>query len=197
MGDAQRPASVRRRYGRPYASRRVAALDRLRHVGRPGADQDPAPPVPRSRREDTLARYRRGAGRHCQVSRGPGERMTLRTGRGPSSVGCVGRGGGPRGSPSSDGCARDRRRPAHGRGPGVDDRARGRRSRARGRPACHPEISPDGTAVIFYGDGRLRGGGALRRLNNSHQNPCAPAVSETQDSGLPTRGRSCLPTGPT
>ena len=34
VGNAQRPASVRRRYGRAYARRRVAALDRVRHVGR-------------------------------------------------------------------------------------------------------------------------------------------------------------------
>ena len=39
-----------------------------------GADQDPAAPVPRSGCEDTPARYRRGAGGYCEVSRGPGER---------------------------------------------------------------------------------------------------------------------------
>ena len=55
-----------------------------------------------------------------------------------------------------------------------------------------PEISPDGSAVIFYGDDVH-----LRQLNKLSQNPCAPAVSEIQDSGPPTRGRSCFPTGPT
>ena len=51
--------------------RRSIEFDTLR---RPGADQDPAAPVPGSRREDTPARYRRGAGGHCEVSRRPGER---------------------------------------------------------------------------------------------------------------------------
>ena len=63
-----------------------------------------------------------------------------------------------------------------------------------------PEISPDGSAVIFYGDITASLGGGevqVRRLNRSRQNPCAQAASEIQDFGPPTRGRSCLPMGPT
>jgi serine/threonine protein kinase len=48
VGNAQRPASVRRRYGRAYARRRVAPLDRVRQVGRTGADQYPRVYIPQA-----------------------------------------------------------------------------------------------------------------------------------------------------
>ena len=51
--------------------RRSIEFDKLDGTG---ADQYPAAPVPRSGREDTPARYRRGAGCHCEVSNRPGER---------------------------------------------------------------------------------------------------------------------------
>ena len=51
--------------------RRSIEFDKLDGTG---ADQHPAAPVPGSGREDTPARYRRGAGGHCEVSGGPGER---------------------------------------------------------------------------------------------------------------------------
>ncbi len=55
VGNAQRPASVRRRHGRAYARRRVAALDRVRQFGLTGTDWYPAAPVTRSGCEDTPA----------------------------------------------------------------------------------------------------------------------------------------------
>ena len=48
VGNAQRPASVRRRDGRAYPRRRVAELDRFRPVDGARAHQTAAPPVPGS-----------------------------------------------------------------------------------------------------------------------------------------------------
>ena len=56
-----------------------------------------------------------------------------------------------------------------------------------------PQISPDGSAVIFYRDiaAALRGGGVqVQRLKRSRRNPYAQAVTETPDSGPRIRGRS-------
>ena len=57
----------------------------------------------------------------------------------------------------------------NGRGFGIDDRANGWKHHARRRPACKPQLSPDGSAVIFYREIAAsfnRGEGVqVRRLN--------------------------------
>ena len=91
------------------------------------------------------------------------------------SVGCLGRGGGSRhdrdGRVVAAAAGGDQR---NGGGFGVDDRANGRKSHARRRPACHPQISPDGSAVIFYRDIASSGSGGgvqVRRLNTLTPEP--------------------------
>ena len=54
-----------------------------------------------------------------------------------------------------------------------------------------PEISPDGTAVISMETA------CTCAAESTHTRTRATGRFAIQDSGPPTRGRSCLPTGPT
>ena len=85
--------------------------------------------------------------------RGPGERLTVRAARDPPVSGLRGpRRRSSRCSPSSDGCARDRRRAAPAADLAFTIAPAAGGLAPVGDLHATPEISPDGTAVIFYGD---------------------------------------------
>ena len=139
------------------------------------ADHDAARALPGSRRQDTPARHRRGAGGDCDVSRGPGERTEVPRVEVRPSVGWPGpRRRSSRCSRSSDGCARGRRRAVPRRTWRLRSRPRQEASRPWATSMQPPQISPDGTAVIFYGTSQWAGSGGgvqLRRLNTLTPEP--------------------------